>query len=424
VRLLIKNGRVIDPDSQVDDTLDILIDRGKFAEIKPKIEGDGFKIIDASRLVVAPGFIDMHVHLRQPGQEDKETIKTGSLAAAKGGFTSIACMPNTEPVNDSRDVTEFILAEAKRNAVVNVFPIAAITRGLDGEEITDMVDLHNAGAIAFSDDGHPVENSLVMRRALEYSRLADAVIIDHCEDRQLSAGGIMHEGITSLKLGIKAIPASAEEIMVARDIILAKETKTRIHIAHLSVRGAVDLLKWAKQQGIDVTAEVTPHHLFLTDTALESFDTNLKVNPPIRSEQDRKALIQAISEGWIDVIATDHAPHTPDEKDVELDQAPFGINGLETAVPLLLDKLVNKNILSLEKFIVMISINPAKILGLKNKGKICVGADADLTLLNLHQEVVVDTNQFLSKSRNSPFNGWKLKGAPVMTIVGGKIVYS
>jgi len=424
VRLLIKNGRVIDPDSQVDDTLDILIDRGKFAEIKPKIEGDGFKIIDASRLVVAPGFIDMHVHLRQPGQEDKETIKTGSLAAAKGGFTSIACMPNTEPVNDSRDVTEFILAEAKRNAVVNVFPIAAITRGLDGEEITDMVDLHNAGAIAFSDDGHPVENSLVMRRALEYSRLADAVIIDHCEDRQLSAGGIMHEGITSLKLGIKAIPASAEEIMVARDIILAKETKTRIHIAHLSVRGAVDLLKWAKQQGIDVTAEVTPHHLFLTDTALESFDTNLKVNPPIRSEQDRKALIQAISEGWIDVIATDHAPHTPDEKDVELDQAPFGINGLETAVPLLLDKLVNKNILSLEKFIVMISTNPAKILGLKNKGKICVGADADLTLLNLHQEVVVDTNQFLSKSRNSPFNGWKLKGAPVMTIVGGKIVYS
>lgn len=424
MRLLIKNGRVIDPDSQVDDTLDILIDRGKFAEIKPKIEGDGFKIIDASRLVVAPGFIDMHVHLRQPGQEDKETIKTGSLAAAKGGFTSIACMPNTEPVNDSRDVTEFILAEAKRNAVVNVFPIAAITRGLDGEEITDMVDLHNAGAIAFSDDGHPVENSLVMRRALEYSRLADAVIIDHCEDRQLSAGGIMHEGITSLKLGIKAIPASAEEIMVARDIILAKETKTRIHIAHLSVRGAVDLLKWAKQQGIDVTAEVTPHHLFLTDTALESFDTNLKVNPPIRSEQDRKALIQAISEGWIDVIATDHAPHTPDEKDVELDQAPFGINGLETAVPLLLDKLVNKNILSLEKFIVMISTNPAKILGLKNKGKICVGADADLTLLNLHQEVVVDTNQFLSKSRNSPFNGWKLKGAPVMTIVGGKIVYS
>ena len=423
MRILIKNGRVIDPASHVDDTLDILIDRGKFAEIKPKIEGDGFKIVDASRMVVAPGFIDMHVHLRQPGQEDKETIKTGSLAAAKGGFTSIACMPNTNPVNDSRDVTEFILSEAKRSAVINIMPIAAITRGLCGEEITDMADLHDAGAIAFSDDGHPVENSLVMRRALEYSRLIDTLIIDHCEDRQLSSGGIVHEGTYSLKLGINAIPASAEEIMVARDIILAKETKTRIHIAHLSVKGSVDLLKWAKQQGIQVTAEVTPHHLFLTDASLENFDTNLKVNPPIRSEQDTEALIQAIKEGWIDAFATDHAPHTPDDKDVELDQAPFGINGLETAVSLFLDKLVNKNVISLEKFIAMISTNPAKILGLENKGKIRVGADADLTLLKLHQDVAVDTSQFLSKSRNNPFDGWKLKGGPVMTIVSGKIVY-
>ena len=423
MRILIKNGRVIDPASHVDDTLDILIDRGKFAEIKPKIEGDGFKIVDASRMVVAPGFIDMHVHLRQPGQEDKETIKTGSLAAAKGGFTSIACMPNTNPVNDSRDVTEFILSEAKRSAVINIMPIAAITRGLCGEEITDMADLHDAGAIAFSDDGHPVENSLVMRRALEYSRLIDTIIIDHCEDRQLSSGGIVHEGTYALKLGINAIPASAEEIMVARDIILAKETKTRIHIAHLSVKGSVDLLKWAKQQGIQVTAEVTPHHLFLTDASLENFDTNLKVNPPIRSEQDTEALIQAIKKGWIDAFATDHAPHTPDDKDVELDQAPFGINGLETAVSLFLDKLVNKNVISLEKFIAMSSTNPAKILGLENKGKIRVGADADLTLLKLHQDVAVDTSQFLSKSRNNPFDGWKLKGGPVMTIVSGKIVY-
>jgi dihydroorotase len=365
----------------------------------------------------------MHVHLRQPGQEDKETIKTGSLAAAKGGFTSIACMPNTDPVNDSRDITEFILAEAKRNAVVNIFPIAAVTRGLRGEEITDMADLQAAGAIAFSDDGHPIENSLVMRRALEYSRLLDALIIDHCEDRHLSAGGIMHEGIYSLKLGIKAIPASAEEIMVARDIILTKETKAKLHIAHLSVKGAVELLKFAKQQDVKITAEVTPHHLFLTDASLESFDSNLKVNPPIRSEQDVKSLIDAIKDGWIDTFATDHAPHTPDEKDVELDQAPFGINGLETAVPLLLDKLVNKNILPLEKFIAMISTNPARILGLENKGKISTGADADLTILKLHQDVVVNSSQFLSKSRNTPFNGWKLKGAPVMTIVGGKIVY-
>jgi dihydroorotase len=366
----------------------------------------------------------MHVHLRQPGQEDKETIKTGSLAAAKGGFTSIACMPNTAPVNDSRSVTEFIISEARRNAVVNVFPIAAITRGLRGEEITDMTDLHDAGAIAFSDDGHPIENSLVMRRALEYSRLLDALIIDHCEDRNLSAEGIMHEGITSLKLGIKPIPASSEEIMVARDIILAKETKGKVHIAHLSVKGAVDLLKFAKQRDIKITAEVTPHHLFLTDASLESFDTNLKVNPPLRSEQDVEALIDAIKEGWIDAFATDHAPHTPDEKDVELDKAPFGINGLETAVSLLLDKLINKNILPLDKFIAMISTNPARILGLENKGKISVGTDADLTILKLQKDVIVDTSQFLSKSRNSPFNGWKLKGAPVMTIVGGKIVHS
>jgi dihydroorotase len=423
VRLLIKNGRVIDPASQIDETLDILIDRGRISEIKPKISGEGSKIIDASRLVVAPGFIDMHVHLREPGQEDKETIKTGSLAAAKGGFTSIACMPNTDPVNDTRSITEFILSEAKRNAVVNVFPVAAVTRGLKGEEITEMPDLQDAGAIAFSDDGHPIENNLVMRRALEYSRLCDAPIIDHCEDRNLSAGGIMHEGTTSIKLGIKGIPAASEEILVARDIILARETKARIHIAHISVKGAVELLKFAKKQDIKITAEVTPHHLFLTDASLESFDTNLKVNPPLRSEQDVRALIDAIKDGWIDAFATDHAPHTPDEKDVELDKAPFGINGLETAVPLFLDKLVNKNILPLEKFIAMISTNPARILGLENKGKLSVGSDADLTILKLQKEVVVDTGQFLSKSRNCPFNGWKLKGAPVMTIVGGKIVY-
>lgn len=423
MRLLIKNGRVIDPASGIDETMDILIDRGKIEEIKPKIEGGGAKIIDASRLVVAPGFIDMHVHLREPGQEHKETIKTGSLAAAKGGFTSIACMPNTDPVNDCRSVTEHILSEAKRNAKVNVFPIAGVTRGLGGDEITDMADLKAAGAIAFSDDGHPIGNSLVMKRALEYARFMDTLVIDHCEDKNLSAGGVMHEGITSLKLGIKGIPASAEEIMVARDIILAKETNAKVHIAHLSVKGAVDLVKFAKQQGIKITAEVTPHHLLLTDASLESFDTNLKVNPPIRSQQDVNALIKALKEGWIDVIATDHAPHTPDEKDVELDRAPFGINGLETAVSLLLDKFVNKNILPLEKFIAMISTNPAKILGLENKGKISAGADADLTILKLQLDVAVDSSQFLSKSRNSPFDGWKLKGAPVMTIVGGKIVY-
>jgi dihydroorotase len=423
VRLLIKNGRVIDPASGTDDTLDILIDKGKFVEIKPKIQGGDCKIVDASRLVVAPGFIDMHVHLREPGQEDKETILTGSLAAAKGGFTTIACMPNTAPVNDNRGVTEYILSEAKRNAAVNVLPIAAVTRGLCGEELTDMADLKAAGAIAFSDDGHPIENSLVMRRALEYSRLLDTLIIDHCEDRSLSGSGIMHEGRYSLKLGIGGIPASSEEIMVGRDIVLAREAKAKVHIAHISVKGAVNLLKNAKKEKVKITAEVTPHHLFLTDASLESFDTSLKVNPPLRSQEDVHVLIDAIKEGWIDAFATDHAPHTPDEKDVELDRAPFGIAGLETAVSLILDKLVNKNIISLERFVEMISTNPAKILGLENKGKINAGLDADLTILKLHQEVVVDASHFRSKSRNNPFHGWKLKGTPVMTIVGGKIVY-
>ena len=423
MRLLIKNGRVIDPHSGTDETLDILLDKGKIAEIKPKIEGKGLKVIDASRLVVAPGFIDMHVHLREPGNEEKETIKTGALAAAKGGFTSIACMPNTSPVNDTRGVTEYILSEAKRNAVVNVFPIAAVTRGLCGEILTDMADLNSAGAIAFSDDGQPIKNSLVMRRALEYSKLIDTLIIDHCEDKNLSSKGIMHEGYYSYKLGMKGIPASSEEIMVARNIILAKETDARVHIAHLSVKGAVDLLKKAKKENVKVTAEVTPHHLLLNDSHMESFNTNLKVNPPLRSSDDVRALLEAIKENYIDAFATDHAPHTPDEKDVEIDQAPFGINGLETAVSLLLDKLVNKNIIGIEKFIAMMSTNPARILGLENKGKIAVGADADLTILKLHQEVVVDKNQFRSKSRNTPFHGWKLKGAPVMAIVGGKIVY-
>jgi len=423
VKLLIKNGRVIDPASETDETLDILIDRGKIIDIKPRIQNKDSRVIDASRLVVAPGFIDMHVHLREPGQEEKETIRSGSLAAAKGGFTSVACMPNTKPVNDTRGITEYIIAEARRSSPVNVFPIAAITRGLRGEELTDMVELKKSGAVAFSDDGHPVENSLVMRRALEYSRYLDALIIDHCEDRTLSLGGIVNEGFHSTKLGLRGIPAASEEIMVARDIILTRAIGAPIHIAHISVKGSVEQVRRAKQEGLPVTAEVTPHHLLLTDADLESFDTNLKVNPPLRGEEDVEALLEAVQDGTIDAFATDHAPHTPDEKNVELDKAPFGINGLETAVSLLLDGLVNKGKLPLLRFIQMFSTNPARILGLDSKGKIAVGADADLTILKLQQEVVVDPGRFKSLSRNTPFQGWKLKGAPVMTIVGGKIVF-
>jgi len=424
VRLLIKNGRVIDPSSGTDDTLDILIDKGKIVEVKAKIEAKEARLIDASRLVVAPGFIDMHVHLRDPGEEDKETISTGSQAAAKGGFTSVACMPNTNPVNDNRGVTEYIISEAKKKAAVNVFPIAAITRGLRGEELTDMADLVEAGAVAFSDDGCPLENSQTMRRALEYSKLLNTLIIDHCEDRNLSGEGVMNEGYYSYLFGLRGIPDSAEETMVARDIILAQTAGARIHIAHLSVKGAVEAVKEAKKKKVKVTAEVTPHHLFLTDASLETYDTNLKVNPPLRSKEDTQALIQAVKEGVVDVFSSDHAPHATDEKDVEFDMAPFGICGLETAVSLLLDKLVNKNVISLQKYIQMSSTNPALILGLENKGKISPGADADLTILNLHKEIVIDVKSFKSKSRNNPFHDWKLRGAAVMTIVGGKIVFS
>ncbi len=423
MNLLIKNGRVVDPATGTDDTLDILIDKGKIAVIKPKIEAKAQKVIDASRLVVAPGFIDMHTHLRQPGQEYKETIQSGSQAAARGGFTSIACMPNTVPVNDNRGLTEFIISEARKKAAVNVFPIAAVSKNEEGQELTEMADLVEAGAVAFSDDGYPVKTSYLMRRALEYSKLLNTLIIDHCEDRSLTYKGVMNEGYYSYLLGLKGMPAVAEEIIVARDLILAEKAEARLHLAHLSVKGALELLRQVKRKKVQVTAEVTPHHLILTDESCKTYDTNCKVNPPLRSQEDVEALLQAVKEGLIDVLATDHAPHAEDEKNVEFDRAPFGINGLETAVSLLLDRLVHKNIISLERFIQMIATNPAIILGLKNKGKIAVGADADLTLLNLRKDVVVDVSQFKSKSRNNPFNGWKLKGAAVMTIVGGKIAY-
>lgn len=423
MRLLIKNGRVIDPASKTDETLDVLIEHGRIVELKAKIEPAGSRVIDASRLVVSPGFIDMHAHLREPGQEQKEDIRTASLAAAKGGFTSICAMPNTSPVNDRRAVTEYILSAAKKKAAVGVFPIAAITLGLNGEALTDMADLIGAGAVAFSDDGRCVQNSQVMLRALEQASFLNALIIEHCEDRDLSREGLMHQGAASSSLGLKGIPGSAEDVMVARDIILAEAARARIHIAHLSTRRAVDLVREAKKRNIGVTAEATPHHLVLTDSALVRPDTNLKVNPPLRGPEDVQALLEAVKAGVIDVLATDHAPHAAEEKNLEFDRAPFGIAGLETAVSLLLDRLVNKNLISLARFVEMLSTAPAKILGLKNKGRIAAGADADLTILSLSKDVTVDVGSFVSKSRNNPFHGWKLRGAPVMTVVAGKIVY-
>jgi dihydroorotase len=332
-------------------------------------------------------------------------------------------MPNTSPVNDRRAVTEYILAAAKKKAAVGVFPIAAITLGLDGEALTDMADLIGAGAVAFSDDGRGVQNSQVMLRALEQASSLNALIIEHCEDRNLSRDGLMHQGAASSSLGLKGIPGSAEDVMVARDIILAEAARARIHIAHLSTRGAVDLVREAKKRNIGVTAEATPHHLVLTDSALVRPDTNLKVNPPLRGPEDVQALLEAVKAGVIDVLATDHAPHAAEEKNIEFDRAPFGIAGLETAVSLLLDRLVNKNLISLARFVEMLSTAPAKILGWKNKGRIAAGADADLTILSLSQDVTVDVGSFVSKSRNNPFHDWKLRGAPVMTVVAGKIAY-
>ncbi len=414
---------MVDPESQTDDQLDVLIDNGRIVDINKNIKTEAQRSIDATGLVVAPGFIDMHVHLREPGQENKETIRTGARAAAKGGFTSIACMPNTSPVNDKLSVTDYIVSEAQKSAVVNVFPIAAVTKGLKGEELTDMADLTKAGAIAFSDDGQPVYNSEVMRRALEYSKLVDALIIDHCEDKDLSRDGVMHEGRYSDLLGLKGIPSSSEEIMVSRNILLTEQTDVPIHIAHLSVKGAAALIRNAKKKKVRVSAEVTPHHLLLEDASLKNYDTNLKMKPPLRSRSDVKAMIKAMRDGTIDVIATDHAPHTPDEKAVEFDQAPFGVIGMETAVSLILDRFIHTQMITLSRFIEMISLNPARILGLDSKGRIAPGMDGDLTLLDLNKDTVVDVNTFESKSRNCPFDGWKLRGCPVKTIVRGNIVY-
>lgn len=423
MNLLVKNGRVIDPETRTDETLDVLIYNGKIAEVKKNIPSAEKKVIDATGLIVAPGFIDMHTHLREPGQEHKETIKTGAAAAARGGFCSIACMPNTSPVNDNPRITRYILSEAAKNSKVNIFPIAAITLGEEGEKLVDMAGLIDAGALAFSDDGQPVQNSLMMREALKLSKNLNTLIIDHCEDKHLSGKGVMHEGLSSTTLNLKGIPASSEEVMVARDIILAKELDTKIHLAHISVEGSVDLLRWARDKKLKITAEVTPHHLLLTDKDIQKHDTNLKVNPPIRSKRDVLSLIYAVKEGLLDVFATDHAPHTQEEKGTDFNRAPFGINGLETAVSLLLDRFIGKKIISLSRFIEMISTTPAKILGLENKGNLYIGADGDLTILDMSKKVIIDTDDFQSKSINSPFKGWKLKGAPVMTVVAGEVVF-
>jgi dihydroorotase len=419
MNLFIKNGHILDPANKVDEKLDLLVMDGKIAKLgKPgSFAADGVKVIDVSGKLVVPGLIDMHVHLREPGFEYKETILTGTAAAKEGGFTSVCCMPNTNPVNDNRSVTEFILGQAKDGSA-RVFPIGAITKGSKGEELAEMGELHAAGCPAVSDDGKPVVSAAIMRRAMEYSNIFDLLIISHCEDSSLSGKGVMHEGAVSTELGLRGIPRAAEDVMTGRDITLAELTGCRLHIAHVSTAGSVNMIRAAKVRGVKVTAETCPHYFTLTDEAVRGYNTQAKMNPPLRTADDVAAIKQGLTDGTIDVIATDHAPHGMDEKSGEFDYAPFGIVGLETALGLTF-KLVEEKVLSLAEAIKKLSTNPASILKI-NKGTLSVGADADITIIDLDADWTVDSAQFKSKSKNTPFNGWKLRGRAVQTIVRGR----
>jgi dihydroorotase len=421
VTRLLKGGRVVDPGAGLDKQLDLLIEDGKITRVGDGPVPDGSEVVDLNGLVVCPGFLDMHVHLREPGQEWKETIATGTRAAAAGGFTAVACMPNTTPVIDSRAVTEMILGEARNSGVVRVHVIGCVTQGQEGKYLAEMEDMHQAGAVAFSDDGMPVESSQMMRKALEYSRIFDVPIIDHCEDSALVDGGVIHEGEVSTRLGLKGWPGVAEDQMVQRDIQLAEYTGGHIHIAHLSTGRSADLVRQGKQHGIKVTCEVTPHHLTLTDWAVSDYDTNAKMNPPLRTEEDRLALLKAIADGTVDAIATDHAPHHIDEKTVEFSLAPFGIVGLETAISICLDRLVRPGIIDLARMIELYTTGPSDVLRIK-ANSLTEGAAADITVLDLDRQYECRPEEFVSKSGNTPFGGMSFQGAPVMTIVGGEIV--
>jgi dihydroorotase len=379
-------------------------------------------VLDARGKVVCPGFVDLHVHLREPGREDMETIATGTRAAARGGFTSVCCMANTAPVNDNQSVTDFILDRARRDGAAHVFPIGAITKGQRGEELAEIGELVGAGCVAISDDGHPVMNAELMRRALEYSTLFRIPVIQHAEDTHLTGKGVMHEGRVSTELGFKGIPAASESVIVARDLLLAELTGGHYHVAHVSTAEAVQLVREAKRKGLSVTCEAAPHHFALSDEAVKSFDTNTKMSPPLRSTRHVEAVKAGLADGTIDAIATDHAPHTIQDKEVEFDYAANGVIGLETAFGLTISVLVEGGVLTLERAIARLTADPARIFGLA-KGTLSVGADADVTIVDPAREWVVDLAQSASKSRNSPFHGWKLRGQVLATIMGGKIVW-
>lgn len=422
--VLVRGGRLVDPSQDLDGRYDLLLEDGAVARIDGEIEPpEGAEVIDADGAVVCPGLIDLHVHLREPGQEYKETVESGTRAAAAGGFTAVACMANTDPVNDSRSVTEFIVNEARRHGYARVYPVGAVSRGMRGESLAEIGDMVAAGAVAISDDGLPVKNAEMMRRALLYARHFDVPVTQHAEDLDLTGPGVMHEGEWSTRLGLPGIPGASEDVVVARDLILAEDTGGRYHVAHLSTARSLRMVTEARQRGIRATCEVTPHHLVLTDRAVSdtAFSTDTKMKPPLRSEADREALVNGIADGTVDAIASDHAPHHPDEKDVEFSLAPFGIVGLETTLPLCIEELVRPGTIGLPRLIELLTSGPARCYGLP-VGSLVVGKPADVTIFDPEGEVTIDRKAMLTKSRNTPFDGRVLHGVVVRTILGGRVV--
>jgi dihydroorotase len=426
MKLLLKGGRVVDPANQRDGAFDVLIEDGVIARVGKDLPADGAAVIEiAPGWIVAPGLIDIHVHLREPGQEHKETVATGAAAAVAGGFTAVACMPNTEPINDHAGITQFILKKAAEAGRARVYPIGAVSLGSKGEQLAELGEQKAAGCVAFSDDGRPVATALLMRRALEYAGMLNVPIVNHCEDPSLKGDGVAHEGYYASKLGLRGIPGVAESLMVERDVSLAELTGGHVHIAHMSARQSLRAVRAGKERGVRVTCEVAPHHFTLTDEALDGaikYDTNLKMNPPLREVADRDAMLAAIADGSVDLIATDHAPHHADEKMLEFDRAPFGIVGLETAVPIVFDRLVHAGKISLARMIELLSVNPAAIFNLPG-GSLAEGRPADVTVLAPDLAVTVQAAALKSKSKNTPFDGWELRGGVVATIVGGRAVY-
>src|SRR4051812_15532669 len=420
--IVIKNGRVIDPASGTDRVADVLIVDGRIAGVAPNLSSPKAAVFDASGMIVAPGFIDMHVHLREPGFEHAETIESGSRAAAAGGFTSVCCMPNTQPVNDNATVTSYIQGQARRHAIVRVYPIGAITKGSAGEELSAIASMKQAGAVAISDDGRPVMNARVVRRAMEYCRSLDLPLIEHCEDLHLSAGGDMHEGLVSTRLGLRGIPRCSEDVMVARDLILAELAGCRYHVAHISSQYSVEMVRYAKSRGLRVTAEATPHHFVLADTDIHPYDSNFKMKPPIRENKDVRGVLEGLVDGSIDAIATDHAPHPGAEKMQEFERCPFGIIGLETALGLALEQLYHLGHLDLASLVGLFPHNPAAVLSLPG-GDLRVGSPGDVTVFGTDHEWTYDVDRSPSKSRNTPFHRRKFRGGPLAAFVAGKLIW-